>query len=33
MIKGTPEAREVWNKIIELDIKEQEKYQKLLFEK
>jgi hypothetical protein len=33
MIKGNPEAKELWNKIIELDVKEQEKYQKLLFEK
>ena len=33
MIKGSPEAKELWVKIIEADIKEQEKYQKLLFEK
>ncbi len=33
MIKGNPEAKELWNKIIEADLKEQEKYQKLLFEK
>jgi hypothetical protein len=33
MIEGNPEAKELWNKIIEADIKEQEKYQKTLFEK
>lgn len=33
MIKGNPEAKELWNKIIEADIKEQEKQQKVLFEK
>ena len=33
MIKGNPEAKELWVKIIEADIKEREKYQKLLFEK
>ena len=32
MIKGDSEAKELWNKIIEADIKEQEKYQKVLFE-
>ena len=31
MIKGNPEAKEVWYKIIEADIKEQSKQQKLLF--
>ena len=33
MIKGNPEAKVFWDKIIEADIKEQEKQQKLLFEK
>lgn len=33
MIKGNPEAKEVWYKIIEADIKEQEKQQKVLLEK
>jgi len=33
MIKGNPEAKELWNKIIEADIKEQEKYQQVLFDK
>jgi hypothetical protein len=33
MIKGNPEAKELWNKIIEADITEQKKQQKLLFEK
>jgi len=33
MIKHRPEAKELWNKIIEADLKEQEKYQKVLFEK
>lgn len=33
IIKGNPEAKELWNKIIEADIKEQEKQQGLLFEK
>jgi hypothetical protein len=32
-LKGNPEAKELWNKIIALDIKEQEKYQRALFEK
>lgn len=27
------EAKESWNKIIEVDIREQKEYQKLLFEK
>ena len=31
MIKGNPEAKELWNKIIEADITEQKKQQKLLF--
>lgn len=33
MIKGNPEAKELWNKIIKTDITEQKKQQKLLFEK
>jgi hypothetical protein len=33
MTKGNPEAKELWNKIIEADLKEQEKQQKVLFEK
>ena len=33
IIKGNPKAKEFWNKIIEADIKEQAKYQKMLFEK
>ena len=33
MIKGNPEAKELWIKIIEADIKEQEKYQQVLFDK
>jgi len=33
MIKGDPEAKEFWSKIIEADLKEQKKYQKVLFEK
>ena len=33
MNKGSLEAKELWNKIIEADIKEQEKYQKALFER
>ena len=33
MTKGNPEARELWNKIIEADLKEQEKYQEALLEK
>jgi len=33
MIKSNPEAKELWNKIIEIDITEQKKQQKLLFEK
>lgn len=33
MRKGNPEAKELWKKIIEADIKEQKVYQKLLFEK
>jgi len=33
MIKGNPEAKELWNKIIEADLKEQKEYQKVLFEK
>ncbi|MBU4299196.1 hypothetical protein KJ636_04085 [Patescibacteria group bacterium] len=33
MLKGNPEAKELWNKIIEADLKEQEKDQKLLFKK
>lgn len=33
MTKGNPEAKGVWNKIIEADIKEQKKQQKVLFEK
>lgn len=32
-IKGNPEAKEFWSKIIEADIKEQKEYQKVLFEK
>ena len=33
MIKGSPKAKESWDKIIEADIKEQKEYQKVLFEK
>ncbi len=33
MIKDNPEAKELWIKIIEADIKEQEKYQEVLLEK
>ena len=33
MIEGDFEAKTEWIKIIEADIKEQEKYQKVLFEK
>lgn len=33
MVKNNPEVRELWNKIIEADLKEQKEYQKLLFEK
>ena len=33
MIKGNPEAKELWDKIVDADVKEQEKYQKVLFEK
>ena len=33
IIKGNPEAKELWVKIIEADIKEQEKYQELLLKK
>lgn len=33
MIKSNPEAKELWVKIIETDLKEQEKQQKVLFEK
>ena len=33
MIKENPEAKELWNMIIEADIKEQKEYQKVLFEK
>jgi len=33
MVEGNPEAEKLWIKIIETDLKEQEKYQKLLFEK
>ncbi|MGC8881157.1 MAG: hypothetical protein ACP5OX_02795 [Minisyncoccia bacterium] len=33
MVKGNSEAKELWAKIIEADLKEQEKYQELLFEK
>lgn len=33
MIKDSPEAKELWNKIIEADIREQKEYQKVLFEK
>jgi len=33
MIKGNPEAKELWIKIIEADIKEQEQQQKVLFKK
>ena len=32
MIKGNLKAKELWDKIIEVDIKEQEKYRKVLFE-
>lgn len=32
MIKGNSEATELWSTIIEADIKEQKKYQQLLFE-
>ena len=33
MIKGNPEAKKLWVKIIEADIKEQEKQRRVLFEK
>ena len=33
MTKGNPEAKELWNKIIEADLTEQEKQQEVLFEK
>jgi len=33
LIKGNPEAKKLWNRIIEADITEQKKQQKLLFEK
>ncbi|MBU4298611.1 hypothetical protein KJ636_01035 [Patescibacteria group bacterium] len=33
MLKGNPKAKELWIKIIEADLKEQEKQQKILFEK
>ena len=33
MIEGDPEAKTEWIKIIEADLKEQEKQQELLFEK
>jgi len=33
IIKGNSEAKELWIKIIEADLKEQEKQQKVLFEK
>lgn len=33
MIKGNPEAKELWKKIIDADIKVQKQYQKVLFEK
>ena len=33
MMNNEPDAKEMWNKIIEADIKEQEKQQKLLIEK
>ncbi|MDP2855569.1 MAG: hypothetical protein Q8N90_00405 [bacterium] len=33
MIKDNQEAKELWTKIIEADIKEQKEYQKILFEK
>jgi flagellar basal body-associated protein FliL len=33
MIKDNPEAKELWVKIIEADIREQKEYQKVLFEK
>ena len=33
MIKGNLGAKELWVKIIEADLKEQEKQQELLFEK
>lgn len=33
MIKDNPEAKELWNKIIEADLIEQKKQQELLFEK
>ena len=33
MIKDNPEAEEVWRKIIEVNLKEQKKQQKVLFEK
>ncbi len=32
MIKGNPDARGLWTKIIEADISEQEKYQQILFQ-
>jgi len=32
-IEGNADAKPEWLKIIETDIKEQEKYQKVLFEK
>jgi len=32
MIKGSPEANELWNTIIKEDIRYQEEYQRLLFE-
>jgi len=33
MTKGNPEAKELWTKIIEADLTEQEKQQEVLFEK
>ena len=33
MLKGNPEAKNFWNKIIEANIKEQKEYQRLLFKK
>jgi len=33
MIKGNLGAKELWVKIIEADVKEQEKQQRVLFEK